>query len=286
MGKKIVNDLDLAKSNRNEYINGKYIVREDMETIRLLRRKKTIVILASFLFICLFSLTLWTYFVDSKKQAQELAIEQAQSTAAPIEQAANILIPTPLPILSQYLDYSQVYPELVGWIYIADTKINYPVVQSKDFENPHRYLEQGPNQRYSDHGAIFLDTRNSEDATDKNIVIYGHNMRDNSMFGQLDKYTDETFRLDHMIIRYDTLYEEKEWEIVNVFKTNTRLNYIKTYFATDEEFIILMKECISRCSYPNPLQITADDNILTLSTCTSDIPDGRLVVQARLIKKE
>ena len=110
-------------------------------------------------------------------------------------------------------------------------------------------------------------------------------MKDGSMFGQLDMYLKKTFFEEHMIIRYDTLYQELEWEVFNVFKTTTDFYYIETYFTSDDDFVNLMAQCVYKSYFNNnETVISADDTILTLSTCTDgNNEEERLVVQARLI---
>ena len=157
-------------------------------------------------------------------------------------------------------------------------------MQSPDPSDPFKYLELGPDENESKNGAIFLDIRNSIDASDRHTIIYGHNMGSGAMFGQLDLFLSRRFFFDHLIIRYDTLYQDLEWEVFNVFLTTTDFYYIQTYFTSDDEFLALMNQCVLKSYYnDNKTQITAEDRILTLSTCTNEYEDGRLVLQARLI---
>ncbi len=187
-------------------------------------------------------------------------------------------------VLDKYARYLTLYPEFVGWIAIEAANLNDPVVQSKDFNNPHFYLDKGPDRQACESGAIFLDTRNFIHELDRHTVIYGHNMADGTMFGSLDQYKNKTFRNENAIITFDTIYEEYTWEVVNVFVSNTDFYYIQTYFEDDNDFMRLMNECMALCTYDNDVVIQPTDKILTLSTCTNEIKDGRLVVQARLIE--
>lgn len=230
----------------------------------------------------------WTYFISPRLNPTSLE----HSTAAPIavtpaptdDATLYPATPTPRPILSKYDEYFELYPDIVGWISIDNIKVDYPVVQSPNPNEPHKYLTLGPDEQQSDAGAIYLDIRNSIDAGDKHIIIYGHNMRSGAMFGQLDKYLSRTFLQEHLIIRYDTLYQELEWEVFNVFETTTDFYYIQTYFRNDTEFLNLMTQCIYKNYYHDQTAvISPEDTILTLSTCTSSYDDGRLVIQARLI---
>lgn len=287
---KKVNDLDDAKVNKDAYIKGNYLVDVPEAKPAMTKNKRIITaMMLSLLLVCLAFVVYWIYFINP---INSKTIEHLQATAiieltpAPSmdDSALFVSTPTPRPILSKYDEYLEIYPDIVGWISIDNIKVDNPVVQNPDPSNPFKYLDLGPDENPSKYGALFLDIRNSIDVSDRHTIIYGHNMRDGSMFGQLHKYQSRSFFTDHLIIRYDTLYQELEWEVFNIFITNTEFYYIQTYFASDEDFVSLMTQCIYKSYYNNnQTVISPDDHILTLSTCTNDTDDGRLVVQARLI---
>lgn len=230
----------------------------------------------------------WTYFISPR--LKQISLNQSTNTPAVVtpypteESTVYPATPTPRAVLSKYEEYFEIYPDMVGWISIDNIKVDYPVVQSPNPNDPHKYLTLGPDEVPNDAGSIYLDIRNSIDAGDKHIIIYGHNMKNGSMFGQLDKYLSRTFFQTHLTIRYDTLYQELEWEIFNVFETTTDFYYIETYFRDDNEFLNLVNQCIYKNYYHDQTAIiNPEDTILTLSTCTNSYDDGRLVVQAKLI---
>lgn len=171
--------------------------------------------------------------------------------------------------------------ELIGWITVPGTVIDYPVLQA---DNNVDYLTKTFYGTESRAGSIFLDYRNNIQEKNQNWIIYGHRMRDGTMFQQLTKYLDEDFFEENRMLTFDTLYDQYEAEIFAVFRTLTDFNYIKTHFEDEEEFSLLIYEMKKRSLYDAEVEVNKDDQIITLSTCDSglDPEDGRLVVVARV----
>src|SRR5690625_3364082 len=117
------------------------------------------------------------------------------------------------------------HDEVVGWITMDGTQIDYPVLQS---DNNTDYLKKDYNDRVTRAGSIFLDLRNDITPENKNTVVYGHRMKDGSMFQHLTKYMDEDFLREHQTFEFDTLYDSYEAEIFSVYNTLTDFNYIQT----------------------------------------------------------
>lgn len=189
-------------------------------------------------------------------------------------------------IRSGFLPLLELNEDVVGWITIDGTRIDYPIVQAED--NFH-YLTRNFYHEESRAGSIYLDYRNDISLeNEKNIILYGHRMRDGSMFENLTKYLDRDFFEAHPTIQFDTLYESYEAEIFAVYHTLTSFNYIQTAFDDKEEFGQLLDEIYNATLYTRDVDVTEDDMILTLSTCDYklDPEEGRLVVQAKLKKKE
>lgn len=175
--------------------------------------------------------------------------------------------------------------EVVGWITINDTKIDYPIVQAKDNE---KYLARNFYNDYSRAGSIFMDYRNDiTSESDKNYILYGHRTKDGSMFQHLTKYLEEDFFKEHQTFEFETLYGSYEAEVFAVYQTMTNFDYIRTDFSEAESFSKFINEVHEESLYNNDLDITEDDQIITLSTCDYklDPDEGRLVVQAKLVKK-
>ena len=171
--------------------------------------------------------------------------------------------------------------DVIAWINIPDTNINYPVVKGEDNEY---YLKHNIKKENSISGSIFMDYRNKGNDQDLNKIIYGHNMKDGSMFKTLTNYKRKEFFLDHPIIKLDTLSESTEWEIFSVYITDTSVNYIKTNFYNKEEYKGSLDELNQKSLYDTGVSITSDDIIVTLSTCTYEFDNARFAIHAKLIK--
>ena len=165
--------------------------------------------------------------------------------------------------------------EVVGWIKLDDTSIDYPVVQHDDNDY---YLKHSFDYSTNDAGWIFMDYRNQYHFLDFNTIIYGHGRRDGSMFGSLFKALDQDWISDekHQIIHFTTLNHSYLFRIFSVYYIDTTDDYININY--DEE---LLKRVIQRSFYSFDSDITLDDKILTLSTCYNN--DKKLVVHAKMI---
>ena len=132
-----------------------------------------------------------------------------------------------------------------------------------------------------------MDYRNDITSSNLNTVIYGHRMKDGSMFQQLTKFLDQDFFDTHRTFEYDTLYESYEAEIFAVYNTLTEFDYIQTDFASDEAYEQLLSRIKEKSMFQTDIEVSASDQIITLSTCDYqlDPDDGRLVVHAKLVKK-
>lgn len=176
-------------------------------------------------------------------------------------------------------------PDVVGWITIDGTQIDYPILQADDNV---QYLTRNYFQQESRAGSIYLDYRNDIQLHDeRNIVVYGHRMKDGSMFQHLTKFLDKDFFDTHRTFEFDTLYDSYEAEIFAVYNTLTDFDYIKTDFVNDEEYAQLLSDIQSISKFETDVEVGVDDAIITLSTCdyVLDKDEGRLVVQAKLTKK-
>lgn len=174
--------------------------------------------------------------------------------------------------------------EVVGWITMDGTQIDYPILQA---ENNTDYLTKDYNDRVTRAGSIFLDFRNEITAEDKNTVVYGHRMKDGSMFQHLTKFLDKDFLKNNQTFEYDTLYDSYEAEIFSVYNTLTDFNYIQTEFSDDEKYADLLTKMKDKSKLDTNVEVDANDLIITLSTCDYELDEneGRLVVHAKLTKK-
>lgn len=187
-------------------------------------------------------------------------------------------------ILSKYEDLYAENNELAGWLAIEGMKIDYPVMQCEDDEY---YLHHDFYGKDSKYGCLYVKNQADLDAG-TNFIIYGHNMKDGSMFGDLDLYLKESFFKEHPVISFDTLYEERTYEILAVFRSQVYnvdedvFKYYQFYQAdTREEFEDFYKNIKELSLYDTGVEAQFGDTFLTLSTCAYHVKDGRLVVVAK-----
>lgn len=133
-----------------------------------------------------------------------------------------------------------------------------------------------------------MDYRNSHNNLDSNTIIFGHNFYGSDvMFGPLEKMADKKTwytNPENQIISYDTIYESNKYQIFSIYKVQKTKDYLKTYFATDDEFQEYIDLVKGRSIYDFGVELNTSDKIITLSTCTGE--NQRLVVHAKLIKPE
>lgn len=191
------------------------------------------------------------------------------------------------PILDRYLALYRENSDMVGWLSIEDMKIDYPVMQCEDDEY---YLHHDFEGKDSKYGCLYVRERaDLENGT--NFVIYGHNMKDGSMFGDLDLYREEDFYREHSKIAFDTLYEEYTYEIVAVFlsqiygENDDVFKYYQFYEAeTEEEFNDFYDNIKKMSLYDTGVEAEYGDTFLTLSTCAYHVNNGRLAVVAKRVE--
>ncbi|MDR2166758.1 MAG: class B sortase [Clostridiales bacterium] len=169
--------------------------------------------------------------------------------------------------------------DIVAFISIPGTNIGNIVVQAADNEY---YLSRDAFGNDNVNGALFMDFRNSRDFADKSTVIYGHNMRNGSMFHNLRHFMNRDFFEAHPHILIITDYNILIYEIFAAFSTNIDFYYIQVHFESPAEFADLINEIIARSNHNTDISPTEADQILILSTCTNIREDTRFVIAGRL----
>ncbi len=189
-----------------------------------------------------------------------------------------------LMLVRSYLNSLRVInPDLVGWITVNGTTINYPVVQTY---NNQYYLTRGFDGRVVTAGTIYMDYRNDKTLSfNHNTVIYGHNMNAGTMFYELSKFFGNKFYKDNdntiTILTDNGVYI---YRIYTVFRSSVEYNFIRTVFGSNAEYLLFANEMAGNSRYKKTDHVfTKDDRLLTLCTCTNDHnSDYRYVVGAYL----
>ena len=171
--------------------------------------------------------------------------------------------------------------DTIGWINVPGTRIDYPVVQSSDDSF---YMENDFNKNKAAQGSIFMDINCDISEMKGNYVLFGHNMRDGSMFADLLKYKENDFFTDNPVITFNTIYGDYQWQIFSVYVAPVSFNYIDTTFLSQESWEKFIQTCKDKSIFENEVIPKANDIVLTLSTCAYDFDNARFVVQAIMIK--
>ena len=176
--------------------------------------------------------------------------------------------------------------DIVGWLEIENTSINYPVLQGKD--NSY-YMTHNYKKEKSKNGSIFLDANYNWNIPSNNLLIYGHNLGNGMMFQELLKYEKESFYQEHPVIRFTTAEEDAEYEIISAFKSRvyhkSEKNVFRYYFflnsESEEEYNQFVKNAKNASLYPIDATANYGNQLITLSTCSYYVEDGRFAVVGR-----
>lgn len=231
---------------------------------------------------------LYTYYEASKSLQEVQAIYE--TTLATIEEEAEVAITTAEELLSKYTirpqfeDLQAVNDNIVGWVTVEGTKLNNPILQT---DNNDFYLDHNFKDGYSRAGSVFMDYRNDVTDMSRNTILYGHAMKNGTMFGSLKNYMKQNYVDAHSTIYLDTLYEGYDVEVFAAYETTIDFYYIETEFTTDEAFLHFVEEVEERSVIQTDVEIGAGDKIVTLSTCKDSVmsDDHRFVVQGKLVKR-
>jgi sortase B len=257
-----------------------------------------IAVIAVFAIVAVFSGMMFYWQTQDQKQSAEDFNALAELVA---EKSAPEVTPTPetdtpdepdeqdaesAERRAAYEKYAELYAlnnDFVGWISIDGTNVNYPVMQSID--TPDFYLKRNFEKAYSDFGVPYVDESCAVDLS-TNTVIYGHHMKNGTMFSSLVKYANKSYFEDHPIIRFDTFGGFGEYQVIAAFSFDTNnedFRYNEYTDMTEAEFDEFISECMERRAYDTGFTAEYGDRLLTLSTCEYTHQNGRFVVVAKLI---
>lgn len=263
--------------------------------------KKTVYILTVVLLVLIFCVSAFfvgRYIVESREQAQKnVALSQLKNSVKETKpEASNPSDPTTPDatfgqadiwdekgMLKEYSKILEEHPDLVGWIRIDGTKLDNPVMQTPD--RPNFYLDHDFEGQPSAWGAIYAREECDINAPSDNITLYGHHMRDGSMFAGLEAYKSKETWEKNPLIFFDTLYGYHVYKIFAVFTTTATLGEGFTYHqmidAQDkDDFDQFISKCKDLALYETGVFPQYGDKTICLSTCEYSQENGRLVVAA------
>lgn len=200
-----------------------------------------------------------------------------------VSQAAEAVLPAEGPytqegILRRYEPLSRQNPHMMGWITIPGTKLDCPVMYTP--EDPEKYLRMAFDGSYAISGSLFIGDGSSPDGS--NVVVYGHNMKNGTMFGGLTAYAQEDYAKAHPVFRLDTLTEEREYRVIAAFYCAAEEEEAFPYQYVDlthpETFAQYLEKAGERSLWPMSFQPEFGTRLALLSTCSYQGEDGRFVV--------
>ncbi len=194
--------------------------------------------------------------------------------------------PAPPAVENPYKDSYLANEDMAAWLQIPDTPIDYPVMWTPRDEN--YYLKRAFDGSSNENGCLILDTDSCLDPLTTNLIIHGHNMRSGQMFGTLSKYEDEEYGKEHSEIYLYTRECQRKYEVLAVFrsqvylKTDQVFKFYKFFQAdTQEEFDDFYQNIKALSLYDTGVTAEFGDNLITLSTCSYHVEQGRFVVVAK-----
>lgn len=170
--------------------------------------------------------------------------------------------------------------DVVGWIYSAETSINYPVAKAEDnFYYLHRFIDG----TYNASGTLFLDCQVAGDFSGRNTPVYGHNMHDGSMFASLLNYKTQEYYDEHPKMYLNTPTQNYRIEIFAGYITDADSETYTIGFPSDESYMEYIENMRAQSDFTTSVEIGPADRIVTLSTCSYEFYDARYVVQGKLV---
>lgn len=270
---------------------GKYSAKKEKHPSRLVS-----VLLAAALFLVGINILLFAFAFHGRQEAPQPVRSDLQapvltadtapessSAEATTQTEPEITQPQILPWLAEKAGQN---PDMVGWISIAGTKIDYPIMHTPD--DPEKYLHKDFQGNFSVGGLPFLDAACTLDSD--NLLIYGHNMHNGTMFRDLLSYDQKNFWQEHPVISVSTLYEEKTYEILAALydrvylKSDTCFKFYQFIDAADQDsFDNAVSYFKEHALYDTGVTAHYGDRLVTLVTCAYHVDNGRFLVVAREI---
>lgn len=259
-----------------------------------MKKKRTLSTILLILLIIAFLASggyLFHYFWMAKQTEDELSqLQQIRQEAfSDTEEETEVKSETGRSIQKGYRKLYKKNSDLIGWVTVKNTKIDYPVMQTK--KDSEYYLHRNFEKKSDVNGLPFLDAKCDIDELKGNLMVYGHHMKSGLMFAHLEDFEKADFYKKHKTIEFDTLYEKRQYEVVAVFRSKVykeNEDVFKYYRyvgkLSKKQYETYVKNCKKLSIYKDGATPAYGEQLLTLVTCAYDTENGRFVVVAR--KKE
>lgn len=239
---------------------------------------KGILLCISLCFFILFAYKINDYVIE-ERESRGITEDLVEIAVIKTEEQENEQFKeSTIPITVDFQELKKKNENIIAWLYAQNTEINYPIVQGKDNEE---YLHKLINGKNNKAGTLFIDYRNSKDLTDENTIIYGHNMKNGTMFGCLDEYKKQSYYEEHKMMYL--LTEEKNYKIElfagYTLPANSKIYNVSAVSNSKEEMITSAKQ---KSTFQSDTEINENERIVTLSTCSYEYDEARYVVMGVL----
>ncbi len=222
---------------------------------------------------------------SGSSDSQEIATEPQEST---VSEEGEIQVEEPV-LQPEFEELYEENPDIVGWIKMG-TSVDYPIL----WRDNTYYMNHDFDGNISDAGAIFLDQRNLPDMSDSAMLIYGHNMKNGSMFGDLDLYRGQEYFRQYPVISIQSAWESeiRHYVLISLFDASMNrsdpsyIKIVRTSFEYEENKEAFIQEMRERSMYKIDLDVTAQDQLLTLVTCSYTHDNGRFLLFARELRED
>lgn len=209
---------------------------------------------------------------ESTPAAQETLSDEAGSPEPAME---AVLYPE-----VDFASLLEVNSDVVGWVYIEDTKINYPILQGEDNRY---YVSTLIDGRVNGAGSIFMDYHNTPDFSDRHTILYGHNMKNGTMFAGITNYCSQEYYDAHPMGLIMTPEGNYRFEIVSAYVASLGDPAWQLEFVDDADAMNWLEKAMERSPFISRYDPRPDDRIVTLSTCTYEFNDARFVLVGVLL---
>jgi sortase B len=228
---------------------------------------------------------LWRYFAAEQKAEEQFDVLAEQIKPPPAPGKPTKATVFEWTVYDRYGALFEQNPDMIGWIRIEETTVDYPVMQAAD--RPGFYLSHDFEKRYSDYGVPYVAEGCMIDPQSDNITIFGHHMKSGRMFGALEGYKSKAFYLEHPIIRFDTRAGFGAYEVIAAFRTNPADFPYNTFIdaADSAAFDGYVQRCKALSFYDTGKTAAYGDRLISLSTCEYSRTDSRLVIVACKIEE-
>lgn len=237
------------------------------------------------LVICISVLTfsLYKIFDVFNEYSENKKMYDEMSDSYTIKLSTDSEIPSPstketAPISVDFQKLLEQNNDIIGWLYCEDTPINYPVLQSADNDY---YLRRMINKKYNVAGSIFMDYRSKSDLSSLNTIIYGHNMKNDTMFGTFTEYKNQEYYDEHPVLWYLTPTCDYKIELFSGYVTSSNSDAY-TDFKNSDDLTKYVDETKAKSTFKTNIKPTDISKIITLSTCSYEYATARFVLIGNL----